>query len=126
MGKNGRWENEQWTPMEPFHGNTLAVMETQGELQVVLPSTLSEAAYARFLDQFTNFQDITFGKVEELLLCALVAFLQRLPNINEFDWHGRLFLFFHILGYSIYVPQSHRELTSLRLHRVGHIGLTHC
>ncbi|KAF9382833.1 hypothetical protein CPB97_006905 [Podila verticillata] len=69
--------------MEPFHGNTLAVMETQGELQVVLPSTLSEAAYARFLDQFTNFQDITFGKVEELLLCALVAFLQRLPNIND-------------------------------------------
>lgn len=117
MGNNGWWENEQWTPLESSQGDTLAVMETQGELQVVLPSTLSKAACARFLDQFTNCQDITFGEVEGDLFYALVSSLKRLPNINKFDRQGRL------LGYSINIPQNHYELASLRLHHAGDNGL---
>ncbi|KAI9236276.1 MAG: hypothetical protein BYD32DRAFT_437613 [Podila humilis] len=123
VGNNGRWENEQWTPMEPSHGDTLAVMETEGELQVVLPSTLSEAAYARFLDKFTNCQDVTIGNVEGRLLYALVAFLQRLPNINKFDKFDRHCSLFRSLGNSIYLPQSHGELTSLRLRCVDYSRL---
>ncbi|KAG0026813.1 hypothetical protein BGZ82_009289 [Podila clonocystis] len=57
-GNNGRWENEQWMPMLKSGWNTTAVMEREDELQVALPSTFPEDAYTRFLDQFSDCQDI--------------------------------------------------------------------
>ncbi|KAF9281467.1 hypothetical protein BGZ74_002353, partial [Mortierella antarctica] len=85
VGNNGRWENEQWTPMLKSAWNTTAVMETPEELQVVLPSTFPPDAYIQFLDRFPNCQDISLGETHEPLHSALVAFLKRHPKLHKID-----------------------------------------
>ncbi|KAF9326405.1 hypothetical protein BG006_010156 [Podila minutissima] len=85
VGNNGRWENEQWTPMIKSSWNTIAVMETPEELQVVLPSTFPLDAYIRFLDRLPNCQDFSLGKTNEPLHSALVAFLKRNPKVHKID-----------------------------------------
>ncbi|KAF8988401.1 hypothetical protein BGZ52_010507 [Haplosporangium bisporale] len=115
VGNNGRWENETWTPMVNSNGHTLAVMETPGELQVVVPYTFSTAAYSRFLDQFTNCQDITIGHVEKPLHDALVASLQRLPNVSKIDQQTYRF------NDPTKIPACSNKLTSVRLHSIDQI-----
>ncbi|KAF9384587.1 hypothetical protein CPB97_005549 [Podila verticillata] len=89
----------------------VAVMETPGELQVVVPYTLSEAAYTRFLDQFTNCQDITIGHVRPLHH-AQIAFLQRLPNVSKIDQQAYGF------NDPTEIPACFNKLTSVRLHSI--------
>ncbi|KAG0029859.1 hypothetical protein BGZ81_003349 [Podila clonocystis] len=110
-GNNGRWENEQWMPMLKSGWNTIAIMEREDELQVVLPSTFPEDAYIRFLDQFSDCQDVSLGDVQEPLQSALAAFLWRLPKMHKVDLPARYFRPLNeILG------NDNFELTSVRLH----------
>ncbi|KAG0335494.1 hypothetical protein BG000_007476 [Podila horticola] len=119
-GNNGRWENEQWTPMLKSGWNTIAVMETPEELQVVLPSTFPLDAFTQFLDRFPNCQDVSLGESQEPLCTALVGSLRRLPMVHKINRPVRYF------REPDEIPGSvNCEFTSVRLHALEYTTAFH-
>lgn len=112
-GNNGRWENEQWTPIQ-YYGDTVAVMETESKLQISLPCALPHTAYVRLLRQFTGFNELALGKsgihFDEQLNRALIAVLSQNANLRKIECEWGAFQ----SGPDV-VPVARNELTSLRL-----------
>ncbi|KAF9389661.1 hypothetical protein CPC16_005681 [Podila verticillata] len=117
-GNNGRWENEQWTPIQGVYGDTVAVMETESELQIILPCSLPHAAYVALLRRFTGCHELSFTSdgfhFNEQLKRAVIAVLSQNANLRKIECEWEVFQ-----SDPGAIPVVRNELTSLRLWATG-------
>ncbi|KAF9208418.1 hypothetical protein BGZ59_010660 [Podila verticillata] len=116
-GNNGRWENEQWTPIQCYE-DTVAVMETESELQIILPCSLPHAAYVALLRRFTGCHELSFTSdgfhFNEQLKRAVIAVLSQNANLRKIECEWEVFQ-----SDPGAIPVVRNELTSLRLWATG-------